>query len=61
MMKAAILFDYPLNNLGHQLGITDGFYPGCTPMMNLIEGLLRLEQVQVDVVTTTKLFPIRAS
>lgn len=55
MLKAAMLFDYPLNDLGEKLGISNGFYPGCTPMMNLIEGLLRLERVQVDVVTTTKL------
>jgi glycosyltransferase involved in cell wall biosynthesis len=55
MLKAAILFHYPLNELAEELGFNCGFYPGCKPMMNLVNGLLESEQVQVDVITTTKL------
>jgi len=57
MIRVAMLFDYPVSELASQLGIAPGFHPGSVPQRTLVGGLIESGQVQIDMVTTTKLLP----
>ncbi len=52
MLKVAMLFDYPFAD---RLGIDAAWHNEAYPMVNLIEGLQRNHEVDIDVVNTTRM------
>lgn len=52
MLKVAMLFDYPFAG---RLGIDAAWHNEAYPMLNLIDGLQRNHDVEIDVVNTTRM------